>query len=185
MTESFAKTLRQVGVVPMGDPVLARPGRTFTLPAERAWAAAVVAELTAALDRICAARPFPKGSGIAAPQLGRSVAAAVVRPRGMADIVLLNPQVTSPSKQFDVQWEGCLSFFDLRGKVVRPRAITVSWDTLDGHSVKQRFTDGAARMVSHEFDHLNGVLYLDRLADGTQAVDIEDYCDTHSPWRYM
>ncbi|MBF8185318.1 peptide deformylase [Nonomuraea sp. K274] len=184
MSDPFMELLREMGLGRRGDPLLAQPARRFELPAEQEQAAMVLADLVTALDQICAARPFPKGSGIAAPQLGRPVAAAIVRPRGMADIALLNPCVVDHSDEIDVQWEGCLSCFQLRGRVSRSRAITVRWAMPDGQTVERRFTDGAARMVAHECDHLEGVLYLDRLVEGTQPIGIEEYTDGHRPWLY-
>ncbi|MEU0247378.1 peptide deformylase [Streptomyces sp. NPDC006235] len=83
--------------------------------------------LFASSERIARVHTFAKGMGIAAPQIGVGRAAAVVQPaaEGAGAIVLLNPRVTAASEASDEQYEGCLSFFDVRGLVPRPLRITV------------------------------------------------------------
>nr|WP_275407989.1 peptide deformylase [Streptomyces sp. SID14515] len=86
------------------------------MPAERDEAERVVDELFAAMDRIGQVHPFAKGTGLATPQIGISRAAAVVQQPGDApSIVLLNPRITESCNETDEYYEGCLSFFDVRG----------------------------------------------------------------------
>ncbi len=93
-------------------------------------------ELFAAMERIGQVHPFAKGMGLAAPQIGIGRAAAVVQPPDNAPaIILLNPQITTRSDETDEQYEGCLSFFDVRGLVPRPLKITVETTTLTGETV--------------------------------------------------
>nr|WTC07086.1 peptide deformylase [Streptomyces anthocyanicus] len=74
------------------------------------------------MARIASVHTFAKGMGIAAPQIGIRRAAAVVQPAepGAGAIVLLNPRVIAASQETDDPYEGCLSFFDVRGLVPRP-----------------------------------------------------------------
>ncbi|MGW7089049.1 peptide deformylase [Streptomyces sp. NPDC054871] len=92
------------------------------------------------MESIGQVQPFTKGTGIAAPQIAVARAAAVVQPAepDAAPIVLLNPRITAYSDEMDVQYEGCLSFFDVRGLVPRPLRITVETAALDDTTVMAR-----------------------------------------------
>jgi peptide deformylase len=129
---------------------------------------------------------FSKGVGLAAPQLGLSVAAAVVRPqmRDGEPVVLLNPRVVGESADTDEQYEGCLSFFDHRGLVARPLRIEVEHARLDGTRVITSFGQAMARLVSHEIDHLEGRLYVDRMTADAALVPVSEYQQTGRPWAY-
>ncbi|MFI8932594.1 peptide deformylase [Streptomyces sp. NPDC053474] len=127
--------MRDLGVVQHGAPVLAEPAAAFDLPADRADAERIVDQLAEAMDRIARVHDFSgKGMGLAAPQIGIVRAAAAARPAvpGAEPIVLLNPRITAASDKMDEQYEGCLSFFDVRGMVPRPLRITVETTTWDG-----------------------------------------------------
>jgi peptide deformylase len=119
--------MRDLGVVQDGAPILREPARAFDLPADREAAEEAVDRLFAAMEQIAQVHPFAKGMGIAAPQIGIGRAAAVVQPPtpGAPAIVLLNPRITDRSPQTDEQYEGCLSFFDVRGLVPCPLTVTV------------------------------------------------------------
>ena len=79
--------------------------------------------------------------------------------------VLVNPDVTVVDEETIDDWEGCLSIPDLRGPVPRWRKLRV--DALDRNGKKIRFTAEGffARVIQHEFDHLMGKVYLDRMRD--------------------
>jgi peptide deformylase len=157
--------------------------RWLELPAEEEQAREVVAELMQALEEIARIRPFGKGMGLAAPQLGLDMAAAVVRPPGRGEaFVLLNPTVISTSAQADEQPEGCLSYFDFRGRVRRPLRIEVEHRGYDGDRVVSTFEKGLARLVGHEVDHLSGLLYVDRMADDALLTPLAEY--RAGPWTY-
>lgn len=99
-------------------------------------------------------------------------------------IVLLNPTVVDESAEADEQFEGCLSFFDVRGKVPRPRALQVEYQDFDGQARTTTFTDGLARLVAHELDHLDGVLYVSRMTPGTEVITVAEYKGTGQGWQY-
>uniref|UniRef100_UPI000A38257D peptide deformylase n=1 Tax=Streptomyces murinus TaxID=33900 RepID=UPI000A38257D len=126
-----SEQMRDLGVVQNGAPVLAEPARAFDLPAEREAAEQVVEQMLSAMERIGQVHLFAKGMGIAAPQIGIGRAAAVVQPPGP-------------------QYEGCLSFFDVRGLVPRPLWITVETTTLEGLPVTTTYERGLARLIHHE-----------------------------------
>ncbi|MEV1144247.1 peptide deformylase [Micromonospora sp. NPDC049799] len=178
--------MRGLGVLQRGDDLLRQPARPFDLPHEEQVARDVVDRLTAALLRLDELHPFSKGVGIAAPQLGTGRTAALVRPpdRGAEPVVLLNPRIVDAASDVDEQYEGCLSFFDHRGLVPRPLRIDVEHARYDGGRIITSFEYGMARLVAHEIDHLEGRLYVDRMAPGVPLVPVEEYRDTGHPWRY-
>lgn len=177
--------MRDLGVVQEGAAILTTPARPFNLPSERDEAERIVDELFAALNRIGQVHPFAKGMGIAAPQIGIGRAAAVVQPPGDAPaIILLNPRITAGVEASDEQYEGCLSFFDVRGLVPRPLEITVETTTLVGETVTTMYEHGLARLIHHEIDHLNGLLYTARMPPGTDPIPVEEYQQTGRAWAY-
>ncbi|MEI5133010.1 peptide deformylase [Streptomyces libani] len=177
--------MRDLGVVQHGAGILTEPARAFDLPAERDEAERITDELFAAMDRIGQVHPFAKGMGIAAPQIGIGRAVAVVQPPGDGPaITLLNPRITACSGQMDEQYEGCLSFFDVRGLVLRPLKITVETTALAGETVTTVYERGFARLIQHEIDHLDGLLYTARMLPGVKPIPVEEYRQTGRSWAY-
>jgi peptide deformylase len=178
--------MRAAGIMQRGAEVLRTPARTFDLPREERAARDVVARLFAALDEVGVLHAFSKGQGLAAPQINLGYAAAVVRPAGPGaePIVLLNPRVVDESTESDEQFEGCLSFFDVRGRVERPLWMDVETALFNGERVTTRYEQAVARLISHEVDHLFGRLYLDRMRPGSRLVPVEEYPETGRPWKY-
>ncbi|MFE6779065.1 peptide deformylase [Streptomyces sp. NPDC057702] len=180
-----SEQMRDLGVVQDGAPILAEPARAFDLPAEPEAAEQVVEHMLAAMERIGQVHPFAKGMGLAAPQIGIGRAAAVVQPPGdTSAIVLLNPRITDRSSETDEQYEGCLSFFDVRGLVPRPLRITVETTALDGQVVTTAYERGLARLIHHEIDHLDGLLYTARMRTGIAPIPVEQYRHTGRVWAY-
>jgi peptide deformylase len=123
--------------------------------------------------------------GLAAPQIGIGRAAAVVQPPADAPaIILLNPRITDRSDDTDEQYEGCLSFFDVRGLVPRPLKITVQTTALTGETVTTVYERGLARLIHHEIDHLDGLLYTARMRTGLDPIPVEVYQQTGRTWVY-
>lgn len=101
-----------------------------------------------------------RGVGLAAPQIGKSVR-LVVYDAGEGLCVLINPTLSKlRGEQFEPE-EGCLSIPGLRGVVKRATEITVQAQDENGKAVKFRAVDFAARVIQHEVDHLNGILFID------------------------
>lgn len=185
MTVKPSETMRGIGVVQDGDPILRTPASPFDLPGEADAARTVLAALREAAARIASVHDFAKGMGLAAPQIGISRAAALVFPPGAAEpLMLINPVVTSESDEADEQYEGCLSFFDVRGMVPRPLRITVQTTGLGGKLKQTVYEDGLARLVLHEIDHLDGRLYVDRMRRGVFPIGVEEYRGTGAAWTY-
>jgi peptide deformylase len=178
--------MRRIGVVQRGAPVLQRTARRLDLPEQAALAQEVVANLLDALDRLDGVYEFGNGVGLTAPQLSIDWAIAVVRgpDRRSAPVVLLNPRVVAESDEQDVRHEGCLSFLDVRGMVVRPLRVDVEHTSADGERQLSTFTGGLARLVAHEVDHLDGRLYSDRMAADAALIPVEQFEGHGIPWEY-
>ena len=88
--------------------------------------------------------------------------------------VLVNPKITPLSDEMEEDWEGCLSIPDLRGRV--PRYKTIHVQALDRYGDPLDFVaeDFHARVIQHEFDHLNGKVYLDRMRDLTTLTFLQE-----------
>jgi peptide deformylase len=175
--------MRALGVVQRHDPRLRRSTRPFVLPDEADDARSVVAALSSAAERVEQAHIFGKGLGMAAPQIGIDRAAAIVRPAGSSStIVLLNPRLVDTGDEVDEQYEGCLSFFDVRGLVPRPLVIHVEHQSLSGARKITVFERSVARLVAHEVDHLEGRLYTDLMRPGVEPIPVEQYSGTGTSW---
>jgi peptide deformylase len=182
-----SERMTAAGITQAGDPVLTQHAEPFDLPAEASQAQAVTDALFAALTRVREHHVFGKGMGIAAPQIGISRAAAIIIPPDQAadPLILLNPRVISESAETDEQYEGCLSFFDVRGIVSRPLRIEVACTGLDGHQHVLSLHTAMARLTAHEIDHLDGILYTSRMRDGAQPIPVSEYRGTGQTWTYQ
>jgi peptide deformylase len=185
------ETMSALGVAQRDDPRLRRTPRSFQLPQDADDARQVLAALRSAAERVAQAYVFGKGMGVAAPQIGIDRAAAVVVPAGAdaagnrpAPIELLNPRIIEASSETDEQYEGCLSFFDMRGLVPRPLVIHVEHQDLEGRRKITVFERSVARLVAHEIDHLAGRLYTDLMRPGTDLIPVEQYGGTGLSWSY-
>jgi len=112
--------------------------------------------------------PHEISSALAAPQVGENVRMIIVR--NSADdksdktfTTLINPKVVSESGRLVEDWEGRLSVPDLYGKVARRDQVKVAATLLDGREVKIKVSGHLARTLLHEIDHLEGMLFLDRI----------------------
>jgi peptide deformylase len=109
------------------------------------------------------------GVGLAAPQVHESLAIAVIEshgPRGDIPMtVLVNPEVTVLDESTIEDWEGCLSIPDLRGRVPRWRKLRVNALDRKGNKIQITAEGFFARVIQHEFDHLMGKVYVDRMPD--------------------
>lgn len=181
-----ADRMKAAGIVQDGAPVLIRQAEPFRLPDEADEAEAVIAELFGALQRAGEQHVFSKGMGVAAPQIGVSRTAAIVVPPdpGAEPVVMLNPQVISESAETDEQYEGCLSFFDVRGLVPRPLHIEVACTKPDGQKYILALDNAMARLAAHEIDHLAGKLYVSRMRDDVRPIPVSEYRGTGSTWAY-
>lgn len=111
-----------------------------------------------------------EGVGLAAPQVGVNKRLMVYNPSGdkkkwLDEVIMVNPKIVEYSEAKDIEIEGCLSFPDMQGEVERSKWIKVEATNLRGKKTKKKFQGWEARVFQHEYDHLDGVLYIDRLSN--------------------
>ncbi len=156
-------------ILKMGDPRLLRvaePVTQFDTP-----------ELHKLISEMFETMVAANGAGLAAPQIGVNLQLVIFgfksNPRYpdapvVPETVLLNPELTPLSDETDEAWEGCLSVPGMRGLV--PRWSSLRYEGVDqfGHPIRRDVDGFHARVVQHECDHLNGILYPMRIRDMTQ-----------------
>lgn len=121
------------------------------------------------------------GAGLAAPQVGHSIRMFVLRNYTFTEDghwtlsepkVYINPKLSSPSEHLISDTEGCLSLPGLRLHVSRPDKITIEAMDLDGKTFVEELEGYNARVRMHENDHINGVLFIDRIdANARNKID--------------
>ena len=113
------------------------------------------------------------GCGLAAPQVGRSVRILIVDGRDLTEVypylkdfrrVMINPEIVEESTASCDYSEGCLSVPGIYAEVRRPAKITVRYVNQDFETVTEEFDKFACRMIQHEMDHLDGKMFVDRVA---------------------
>jgi len=114
-----------------------------------------------------------EGVGLAAPQVGVNKRLMVYNPTGdskkwLEETILVNPRIVEFSDAKDEEIEGCLSFPGMQGEVIRSKWIKVEALTPKGRKVKKKFKGWEARIFQHEYDHLDGTVYTDRLKEETK-----------------
>ncbi|NHC33064.1 peptide deformylase [Scytonema millei] len=124
------------------------------------------------------------GVGIAAPQVGVGdrifIVASRPNPRyphapEMEPTPMINPKILARSSESVKGWEGCLSIPGIRGSVPRDRSIEVEYSDRYGKLHKQELTDFVARIFQHELDHLDGIVFLDRLETNYDIITEQEY----------
>ena len=83
----------------------------------------------------------------------------------MAPVAMINPVLVKHSKKRVTDWEGCLSIPGLRGRVPRYHSLEIEFTTRDGRRLRGKLSGFVARIFQHEFDHINGRVYVDRVQD--------------------
>lgn len=156
-------------ILKMGDPRLLRvaePVKEFNTP-----------DLLRLIDDMFETMAAANGAGLAAPQIGVNLQLVIFgfknNPRypdapTVPETVLLNPVLTPLSEAMEEAWEGCLSVPGMRGLV--PRWSKLRYEGVDqfGQVIRREVDGFHARVVQHECDHLNGILYPSRIRDLTQ-----------------
>jgi len=129
-------------------------------------------QIPALVDNMIETMMAARGVGLAAPQVSVSKRIVVffvpaARNQGVEVplTVMINPEITPTTKDTKEGWEACLSVPGLTGEVPRYTSITYKYQDLTGATVERRAEDFHARVVQHECDHLDGVLYPMRMSD--------------------
>ncbi len=122
------------------------------------------------------------GVGLAAPQVHESlrVFVAVLDADGESDAqAIINPEITVLGSGLVEGWEGCLSIPDIRGRVPRSPHIRVSALNREGKRIEIEAHDFPARVIQHETDHLDGILFFDRMTQFDSLTYLEEYSRYH------
>lgn len=154
----MAKKTKIHEIVKYPEPVLAKPGEPVTVFDE---------DLKSLVDEMFESMYAAHGIGLAAPQIGLSKRLTVIDVNFKKDpadkLVLINPHIIDrEGKQFEE--EGCLSLPEIREKVTRAAKVRVRAQNVEGKWFEIEGEELLARAFQHEIDHLDGILFLDRLS---------------------
>ncbi|MGH7845054.1 MAG: peptide deformylase [Candidatus Binatia bacterium] len=165
-------------VARLGNPVLRQPAAL--VPPQQIQSSPVQRLIA---DMVATMREYD-GVGLAAVQIHESKQLAILEvaenPRypGKPQVpltVLINPSITPLTEDMEEDWEGCLSILELRGKVPRYKSIRVSAYDATGAQLDFIASDFHARVIQHEWDHLQGKVYLDRMRDFSTLTHLQEF----------
>ncbi|WP_245595582.1 MULTISPECIES: peptide deformylase [Ferrimonas] len=157
----------------LGEAVLRQPVRQLSLPSDEARSLS---------ERMLQLMLSRSGVGIAAPQVHHSLALMIIASRPnvrypqapvMAPLVMVNPRLLNQAQACNQDWEGCLSVPGIRGLVSRPDWVEVAYQDLDGGLHQRRLEGFVARIFCHEYDHLQGLTFLDRVDNNRNLMATE------------
>ena len=168
-------------VARMGHPVL----RTPAAPLERSDIRSPAVQRL--IDDMMDTMAEYHGVGLAAPQVHESLRLFVVAfdptqpdPDDDEPFAIVNPEITPVGEGMIDDWEGCLSIPDIRGMVPRYADIMVKALDRDGRPVELRLKDYPGRVAQHETDHLDGVLFFDRMTSMKSLTFLDEYSRFHA-----
>ncbi|MBI3128005.1 MAG: peptide deformylase [Candidatus Tectomicrobia bacterium] len=118
------------------------------------------------------------GVGLAAPQVHFALRLFVMQPNPEEESTLrvaVNPKITPLGQETEEEWEGCLSIPDLHGRVLRFRRLRLEALDARGKRYEEELEGFPARVCQHEYDHLDGVVFLDRMKDFATLTFGEEY----------
>lgn len=163
-------------IIQLGDPILRSPAQVI----DDIWDE----RIQKLINDLMATVGQANGVGIAAPQVALSYRLFIVASRPnprypnapqMEPTPMINPKILAHSTEVVKKWEGCLSIPGIRGNVPRYQAIEVEYTNRDGKLQKQELTDFVARIFQHEHDHLDGIVFLDRLESMQDIMTEQEY----------
>ena len=166
-------------VARMGHPMLRQKARPIeprelkTVPLQK-----FIDDMIATMDEY-------SGVGLAAPQVHESLRIFVAHldPEGRGQgepLAIINPEIEVLGNDLIEGWEGCLSIPDIRGRVPRAANIRVSALDRQGKRIEITTKDFPARVIQHETDHLNGILFFDRMRSLASLTYMEEFSRYHA-----
>ena len=142
------------------------------------------AEIQELIDDMILTAAEANGAGIAAPQVSESLRIFVIAgvpssrypdsPETEVRVVI-NPEIVSISDEVEKDWEGCLSIPGIRALVPRYKSVRAVYRDRNDNLVEEDFSDFAARVFQHEYDHVNGVVFLDRVESPREIITDKEY----------
>jgi peptide deformylase len=118
------------------------------------------------------------GVGIAAPQIGKNLRIAVVEVDEGDKFELINPEIIE-KKGEDIDVEGCLSIPHVYGTVKRAEEVTVRYFDREGDEIEVTASGYLARAFQHEIDHLEGILFIEKMIEQIPEEKLEEYMEEH------
>ena len=123
------------------------------------------------------------GVGLAAPQIGKSLALSVIgikptptRPElQRQNLVIINPEITKLYGKKDNMWEGCVSGAEMYAQVPRHKKVRLKWQDENAKTHEKNFAGFMAHVIQHEVDHLDGILFVDRVEDTKTYMTFSEY----------
>ena len=158
-------------IAQLGEPVLREVARSV--------GGAITDEIQQLAQEMLLTLEDSGGVGLAAPQIFESTRLIVVASKPtkrypyapeIAPTVMLDPDFTPLTETLEKDWEGCLSIPGIRALVPRYQRIKVSYRNLEGEQLNVELEGFVARVFQHEYDHLNGMVYLDRVENNRDII---------------
>ncbi|MBU0731488.1 peptide deformylase [Patescibacteria group bacterium] len=163
-------------ILQLGNPILRKKSKRIPLKSIQSKDVQMISRkiirLMKAIKRISSSH----GNGLCAPQLGYPVRIIIIYHQEKFNI-FINPQIIQKSKALINNREGCLSFFYLRSFVKRFKKITIKAYNNQGKKCMYNFSGKLAGLVQHEIDHLDAILYIDRIQDCKNLISIDELYD--------
>ena len=162
-------------ILKLGDSRLEKPCAPVS---DLALVQSLIESLWATLDRVGELYDFKRGRGLSAPQIGAPVRVFIAEYLGSRQ-TFINPEIIAVSNEVEPIREGCLSFFGFRGLVPRHTWIHLKAIDAEGSPSDIKSSDPEhASLLQHEYDHLDGVLYFERLPNGKEDLFAVDTAPT-------
>lgn len=170
--------IRPLQIHQLGDPILWTKSKPVTQHAN----------IDLLISRMSKTLLLAQGVGLAAPQVGQSIRMflmdihpTLIRTQlpQLGKVVVINPKIIDVSNELETDLEGCLSITTSKGlvfgPVARPKSITVTYHDQYHKKVKTEMSGLVARIFLHEYDHLDGVLFIQRMDDLSKLMDEKAY----------
>ena len=152
----------------VGDPILQKVCDEVDIKNIDSNILDIISDLKATLE-------FGNGCGIAAPQIGVNKRIIVVgakkeelsynNPEDIPIRAMINPMWEKTSEETDIQYEGCMSVPSIRGKVERYKNIKLTYYNENGEKIVKKVNNFFSRLVQHECDHLDGIVFLEKVKE--------------------
>jgi len=133
----------------------------------------VIVDMRETIQHLKTTYNFTRGMGLAAPQIRELLRIAIIENDGY-EYVLINPEIIETSKEKHPAWEGCLSFFKYRAYVPRFKKVKVRAFNENGKEYIIDAKNDFAASIQHEIDHLDGILFVDKLKNGEKDLVVSD-----------
>jgi peptide deformylase len=167
---------RRLQIAQLGNPILRSKAVEVKTP--------LPSEIQELVDDMLLTVAEVNGAGLAAPQVyeGKRIFVVSSRPSPrypyapeMEPTTVINPEIVDRSEEMEKDWEGCLSIPGVRALVPRHKIIRINYTSLEGVRTEEEYSGFVARVFQHEYDHLEGIAFLDRVETTKEVVMEREY----------